>query len=84
VSGNDFEITEPVTTQLDAFTKCFVNVGPDEEPLWVDPNEVAAVGIHGRGAMVVLAGSGMQLVAKGKTPSEVAQLLADDVGNYDD
>lgn len=52
----------------------FVNVGPDDEPLWVNPDRVDAVGIHGKGALVVLA-SGAQLVAKGKTPSEVAQLL---------
>lgn len=57
----------------------FVNIsGVDSEPLWVQPHEVAAIGVYGdKNTLVVLRSSGKELSARNITPSEVAQLLAD-------
>lgn len=54
-----------------------INVsGVSDEPLWVVPEEVAAIGMRGKDdTLVVLKGSGTQLVAKGMHPNEVAQAV---------
>ena len=68
---------ETTTTQ-----RVFVNIsGVEDEPLWVDPGWVAAVGMRGPEDTLIVLQSGTQLVAKGMHPNEVVQLLAE--GNDD-
>jgi len=82
---------EPVyEAELVSDNVVMVNVsGRADEPLWVQANEVAAVGVRGKDdSMLVLRGSGMQLIAKGTHPNEVVQLLCDSTTtvhrNWDD
>lgn len=64
--------------ELSAPEPDFVNVsGVEEEPLWVERNEVAAIGVYGKdGTIVILKNSGFQLKAKGMHPNEVVGLIA--------
>lgn len=53
-----------------------VNIsGVDDEPLWVATNEIAAIGVRGKDASLVVLRGGTQLVAKGMHPNEIIGLL---------
>lgn len=53
-----------------------VNIsGVDDEPLWVATSEVAAIGMRGATASLVVLKSGVQLVAKGMHPNEIIGLM---------
>lgn len=69
--GNEFE-TEVLSVEPD-----MINVsGVVDEPLWVAVSEIAAIGIRGaKDTLVVLKGSGMQLVAKSMHPNEVLGMI---------
>jgi len=76
VSGNDFK-----TQLLTVDGPDFINISSvDTEPLWVDRHRVEAIGVHGKGSLVVMQ-SGAQLVAKGTHPNELVQLVVE--GNDD-
>ena len=94
MSGNywdkdqDFDPSEPLPEAMTGFELSapdpdFVNVsGRADQPLWVERGEIAAIGVRGsEDTLVVLKGSGMQLVAKRIHPNEVVQLVA---GGNDD
>lgn len=60
------------------FPSDMINVsGVEDQPLWVERSEVAAIGMRGpNDTLIVLRHSGTQLVAKGIHPNEVVQLVA--------
>ena len=85
----DFDVAEPLPDAMTGFElkpvdPVFVNVsGLDDEPLWVERGEIAAMGMRGdKDTLIVLKGSGMQLVAKAIHPNVVVQLVSE--GNDDD
>lgn len=54
----------------------YVNVSSvSDEPLWVERRRVLAIGVHGKGSLVVMEG-GVQLVAKGTHPNEAVQIVS--------
>lgn len=79
----DFDVVEPLPEAMTGFElkpvePDFVNVsGVDEEPLWVERCEIAAVGVFGKdSSMIILKDSGFQLKAKGIHPNEVMGIIS--------
>lgn len=59
-------------TWLGPAERTMVNVsGVDTEPLWVDPKEVAAVGMRGPDDTAIVLLSGTTIIAKGTHPNQV-------------
>lgn len=72
-------------TLLVADDKDMINVsGKEDEPLWVDRNEIAAVGVFGPSdSLVVLKTSGMKLRAKHIHPNELIGIIMEREENGD-
>jgi uncharacterized protein YlzI (FlbEa/FlbD family) len=50
----------------------YINVsGVDDEPLWVDVDEIAAIGVRGANDTAIVLKSGTTIIAKDKHPNEV-------------
>lgn len=79
-SGEAFD----AISQVLSIEKVMINVsGKEDEPLWVNPFVVDAIGIHGDGTLLVL-GSGVTLVAKRKHPNEVAQQVCEGIRHQEE
>lgn len=67
--------------QLLTFPSDLVNLsGKEDEPMWVERSEVAAIGVFGPAdSMVVLRSSGTKLRCKSIHPNEIAQLVTGNV-----